>query len=221
MENKKSIRSKDHPPRLLTFVYLVLLTLFVIGVQNEAFAEHKLIDELRIEPAQEQRFTLHFDQHRQQLHVTGIMEIGILPAFREMLAKHPDSIAVAFNSNGGNIYQARGLARLIMLNGLDTYVDEDCYSACTIAYVAGKSRYMSPNGRLGFHQYSMNSRMLNHRIDIKKEQARDLSFFKSRIPGGMFIDQIFSSESAELWVPKQKDLLASGVIHAIVVDSER
>jgi hypothetical protein len=174
------------------------------------------VDDLNSENTRDKAYSLHFNKDHQQLPVSGIMEIGILSAFEYMLSRHPELKQVVFNSNGGNIYQARGLARIIISRSLDTYVSESCFSACTIAYMAGKTRSMGPYGKLGFHQYNMKSRALNQRVDLKKEQAKDITYFKSRIYDEHFIEKIFNSKSTDLWIPKQNDLLVTGVIHEIV-----
>ena len=68
-------------------------------------------------------------------------------------------------------------------------------------------------------QYNMKSKMLNPRFDVEKEQARDLSYFKSRISSNIFVEKIFNSKNTELWIPEQKDLLETGVIHEVVPDN--
>ena len=206
---------------LFRVVSLLMVMMICCVFQNIALGENKLIDDLVPEVTLKKNYSLHVDPNRQLLQVNGTMEIGILSAFENMLSKHPELTQVAFNSNGGNIYQARGLAKLIISKALDTYVAESCYSACTIAYVAGKTRSMSPDGRLGFHQYNMKSKLLNQRFDVNKEQAKDLSFFKSRISDNNFIKNIFNSKNSDIWIPEQKHLLNTGVIHVIVTDSDR
>ena len=202
-------------------VSLSMVIMLCCVFQNMALGDNKLIDSLAPEKILEKSYSLDIDQERKLLQVNGTMEIGILSAFKNMLSKHPELTQVEFNSNGGNIYQARGLAKIIISNALNTYVSESCYSACTIAYVAGKTRSMSPHGRLGFHQYNMKSKLLNQHFDVHKEQAKDLSFFKSRISDNNFIEKIFNSKNADIWIPEQKDLLITGVIHEIVIDSDR
>ena len=219
--NNKSIRSNGHLAFSLKHYLLLMCTLLFSILQNTTHAQNKLVEELSFNEPQEKKFSLTYDKQYQQLQVNGSMEIGILPAFKKMLQKHPESTTVAFNSNGGNVYQARGLATVIVSNGLDTYVSEDCYSACTIAYVAGKKRTISPQGKLGFHQYNMKSKILNQRFDISKEQSKDLTYFKSRIPDNIFITKIFSSKNSDLWIPEHQELLTSGVIHKITLEPDR
>lgn len=204
-----------------TVISLFMIAMLYCTFQNRALGENKLSDGLALSEIQEKKYSFYFDKDRQQLQVNGIMEIGILPAFENMLSRHPESTEVAFNSNGGNIYQARGLAKIIISKALNTYVSEDCYSACTIAYMAGNIRQMGPDGRLGFHQYNMKYKLLNQRFDVGKEQAKDITFFKSRISDVIFIEKIFSSKNSDLWIPEHNDLLKSGVIHEIVPESDR
>ena len=196
-------------------LFSLLIIMFSFIFQNSAHAGNKLIEGMKLKQGGIKSFTLFYNKKRQQLHVIGTMEIGILPAFKNMLQKHPELKTVAFNSSGGNVYQARGLAKMIESMELNTFVSEDCYSACTIAFVAGKMRYMSPKGKLGFHQYNMKSKMLNPRYNLEKEQAKDLTYFKSKIPDRIFLKKIFNAKNTDIWVPEHQDLLMSGVIHEI------
>ncbi len=219
--NNKLNRSNDHFAFLLKRCLLLTCTFLFSMLQNPVYAQNKLVEGLSLNKSHERKFSLTYNQEYQRLQINGTMEIGILLAFKNMLLKHPNVTTVAFNSNGGNVYQARGLAKIITSNELNTYVSKGCYSACTIAYVAGENRTISPNGKLGFHQYNMKSKMLNQRFDIEKEQTKDLAYFKSRISDNTFIKKIFSSKNSDLWVPEHQDLLNSGVIHKITFESDR
>ncbi len=219
--NSKLNRSNDHISFLLDLC-LLLICSFLLGIlQNIAHAQNKLIDNLALTQTQEKQFSLSYNKELQQLQVNGILEIGVLSAFEKMLQKHPESITVVFNSNGGNVYQARGLARIITSNELSTYVSGDCYSACTIAYIAGKTRTINATGKLGFHQYDIKSKILNHRLDAKEEQNKDLPYFESRISDINFVRKIFKTKNSGIWIPEHQDLLNSGVIHKIVSEPDR
>ena len=78
---------------------------------------------------------------------------------------------VALNSDGGNLNAGLKLGRLIRKNKLDTtvakypYVGKDnpnshnaanggCFSSCALAFLGGRRRFIKPDDRLGFHQFS-------------------------------------------------------------------
>ena len=118
------------------------------------------------------------------------------------------------DSAGGNIYQARGLAKVISTNQLDTYSYRQCFSACTIAYIAGENRYLSANAQLGFHTYNLDSPLV-FRPNITREQQKDLALFKQKIADEMFTAKIFATKCPDLWIPTQQALLDAGVVHKI------
>jgi ATP-dependent protease ClpP protease subunit len=62
-------------------------------------------------------------------------------------------VVVALNSPGGSVTAALLIANDILSREYDTsYTEGICYSACTTIWLAGKTRYMSSRGVLGFHQ---------------------------------------------------------------------
>ena len=76
------------------------------------------------------------------LHLQGPLDIGITTAVKEMLDEHPQIAAVILESEGGQIYEGRGLALLIDERGLDTYSFKGCSSACVTAFVGGINRFL-------------------------------------------------------------------------------
>lgn len=87
---------------------LVIITMFAVALfcsvhQNITLAGIKLVDNLSLEIQSKTAYTLKIDKDRSLLHVSGIMEIGILSAFENMLSKHPELKRIAFSSTGGNI----------------------------------------------------------------------------------------------------------------------
>lgn len=63
------------------------------------------------------------------------------------------SAVVLMNSNGGLLLPGLEIGKAIRLKGFTTVVPEgfQCASACALAWLAGTPRFMSPNGRVGFH----------------------------------------------------------------------
>ncbi|MER9597076.1 MULTISPECIES: hypothetical protein [unclassified Mesorhizobium] len=73
----------------------------------------------------------------------------------EALARSNASVAVTFQSPGGNIQKAMELGRLIRRLGLNTaqFRAAECASACSLAFLGGVMRYADP-GSIGVHKSS-------------------------------------------------------------------
>ncbi|TIX85710.1 MAG: hypothetical protein E5V27_01450 [Mesorhizobium sp.] len=73
----------------------------------------------------------------------------------EALARSNASVAVTFQSPGGNIQKAMELGRLIRRLGLNTaqFRALECSSACSLAFLGGIARYAEP-GAIGVHKSS-------------------------------------------------------------------
>ena len=58
---------------------------------------------------------------------------------------------VALRSNGGRLLPAIKIGEMIKTKGYTTHVPEYCASACTLIWLAGRQRYMSPTALIGLH----------------------------------------------------------------------
>ena len=148
-----------------------------------------------------------------RIRLAGSFELGVTKKLRALLERHPDATLLELASPGGNTYEGRGIAKLVLTYGLDTQVDADCFSACTLAFMAGKRRLLGPNGRLGFHQYGLDADYEVPFLDIAAEQEIDRSFFLERGISDDFLEKVFSAGHREIWVPERPELLEAGVIH--------
>lgn len=146
------------------------------------------------------------------LAVDGPFELGITEALERTLAAEPGVAEIALTSTGGNIYAARGLARVIREHGLDTSVPTLCSSACTLAFVGGVERRLAPGARLGFHQYRLDARYPVLSSDPAREQARDRAIFRAAGVADWFIDRMFETAASGMWYPKPTLLHAAGVV---------
>lgn len=71
--------------------------------------------------------------------------------FGAFMRANPNASMIHLTSNGGSIAEAKWFQELIAARGMSTYVSTNCASACTIAFMGGRQRYMAPGARLGFH----------------------------------------------------------------------
>ncbi len=174
---------------------------------------HYLCDGMVLKEKEPIGFSLRYDSETHLIHLNGSLEIGVESAFSRLLKKHPEATGVVLESIGGNVYQGRGLANTIINNHLNTYSFNNCYSACTIAYLAGQQRFLGPDAGLGLHSYHIEPNTMASGVDVSKEQSKDLSFFQKRIPDRAFVEKIFGTECPEIWIPSLAELLTAGVVH--------
>ena len=86
-----------------------------------------------------------------EIEITGGFKFGLTEDFEKSLRDFPRIHVVHLNSVGGRIGEAARLYHAIRDKGLITYVDAACLSACTLAYAAGRERWIAPTAQLGFH----------------------------------------------------------------------
>lgn len=149
------------------------------------------------------------------LFLNGSFEGGMTKRFELLAEEHRELRTVVLASPGGNTFEGRGVARVIRAHGLDTHVVGDCFSACTLAFIAGETRTLGPKGRLGFHQYGLEAQYQLPFVDIADEQDADRERFEARTVSKDFVDRIFDTPHDGLWIPSSGELVAAGVIHAV------
>ena len=164
-------------------------------------------------------YTLKIEDEGQQLRIDGIFDYGITDSVRKLIKDNPELTSVVLESNGGQVYEGRGISILITENELDTYSYKECSSACATAFIGGKRRYLGNIGKIGFHRYKLETASLwnfHPYLDINEEQNKDLALFKSQGVQQTFLDKIFDHTPNKIWFPPQQELIESGVIHELL-----
>lgn len=154
------------------------------------------------------------------LRFTGTLELGATRKLTALLRDNPDIRGIVLDGPGGHVYEARGMAKLIQRHGLDTFVFGQCSSACTTAFIAGKTRILGPEGQLGFHQHSMDADYPAYLGDEEAEMRKDLAFYEAQGISAGFRAQVFVTPHDGLWFPTIQEMLAAGVVHRILEGPE-
>ncbi|MCZ6881528.1 MAG: hypothetical protein O7F15_00800 [Gammaproteobacteria bacterium] len=145
------------------------------------------------------------------IHLRGPFEIGITNRVEVLIEQHPEITGIILDSEGGQIYEGRGLARLIRENRLQTFSLDKCLSSCTTAFVAGTIRTLGTNARLGFHQYRTYSVIPS--INVEQEQSKDMAIFEKQGVSAEFLEKVFIQPPEEMWWPDIDELVNAGVVH--------
>jgi len=149
---------------------------------------------------------------RDTIVVEGNFDWDLYRKFKSSIHKNPDIKQIRLQSTGGYVFVARAMSEIILNRSLDTHVSRYCYSACTVAFLAGERRTMSEGAQLGFHRYKLEAPEIPGLVDVGEELERDKQFFALRGVSEGFVDQVFLADHADLWKPDQILLSKSGVL---------
>ncbi|TAJ89311.1 hypothetical protein [Reyranella sp.] len=146
------------------------------------------------------------------LLVQGAYGVGSADLVRRALDSNPRVRRVVLAGPGGRIGPAFEINRMIRERKLATHVETGCASACTIAFLGGTDRSISPTGRLGFHQGSFPGLGANDMFESNRDMRRFL------IASGVtpaFAKRAIDTPADEIWTPTPQELLAGKVVNRI------
>lgn len=151
-----------------------------------------------------------------EIEVLGDLEFGISDEVEALLKQHPDVTLIHLNSPGGRIGEGYRLYDLIRYNNLTTYTSTECSSACTYAFMGGKTRIIDAQAKLGFHQPK--SAGLNNDY-LGFDFVEDIAFFVDNGVSESFIKKAYSTKPGDMWYPDRNALLDAGIITTDIDDN--
>ena len=149
--------------------------------------------------------------NNEMLAFTGDINFGATRDFVSILAAHPNIQTVLLESDGGVIVEARGMANTILDNGLNTRVESDCYSACTLVFISGRVRSLGDKAALGFHQYLLETPYYYPWVDPVSEAIKDKQRFARQNVTPTFLNKMYLYDHESLWIPSHAELAQAGV----------
>ena len=143
-----------------------------------------------------------------EAEITGGIKFGLSNDFEKILNASTEVHVVHLDSIGGRIGEGEKLNALIRNKNLDTYVDDKCLSACTLAFAGGRQRILKRGATLGFHRgaFGGEDQVDDHTSGIERTIYGNAGFSSA------FIDRALATKNREMWKPTEQELLASGVI---------
>jgi hypothetical protein len=117
-------------------------------------------------------YTLRIMRNGTEVEISGGLKYGLNDDFVHILNAAPGVRVVHLNSLGGRIGEAVKLNETIKSRNLDSYTSSGCYSACTIAFIAGHERWLNQNAELGFHAPAFPGMSREELLDAAEGQRR-------------------------------------------------
>lgn len=143
----------------------------------------------------------------EDIAISGPIAQGLGAAFRAALAQAPKARLVRLESNGGQLDVAIDLYAAIRAHRLETAVQGNCASACTVAFMGGSRRHAAPTARLGFHRASGAERT---EFPLADYIVRGLY-----VQSGMaewFADKVMDTPHETMWRPNMRELRRADVV---------
>ena len=153
--------------------------------------------------------------------------------FKMLLEQNLDITKVSLTSYGGFVEAAYEIADLILDYNLDTHLEGDCESACTILFLAGNKRTAKEDSKLGFHQTSYSEESAKEEYESMKDEMNfnspfayaawvledtqemilnDLYFYQGIGMSLDFFIKTLEAPSDEMWYPDHSYLREEGII---------
>jgi hypothetical protein len=147
-----------------------------------------------------------------ELEFSGEIEIGTARAFAQALDAAPQVKVLHLNSNGGKLDEADRIAAKVARRKLVTYVSDECVSACTHIFLAGRERWIGDRGKLGFHRPYYSGLVDFDRFGISSQEGKYLRSFG--VPEN-FVAKVLSTPGSSMWYPSGEDLARAHVISGV------
>lgn len=144
------------------------------------------------------------------LRLSGGLNDGSARQLEQALGEAPTVRTVVLSSEGGWMREGQLLAEVIRRRGLATYVEDQCASACTIAFLAGRDRAAAPAARIGFHASRSVGSTEARPSAGETAQLRNL-YLAAGLPEA-FVRQALDTPHGDMWYPPHELLLSAGVL---------
>jgi hypothetical protein len=193
---------------------MVILTAAVDMALFAVFSLPGLSEDVRIALGYDQSSEYAFRLLRDgtELEFSGEIVIGTARAFAQALSASPQVTVLHLNSNGGKLDEADRIAANVAGRKLVTYVSDECVSACTHIFLAGRERWIGDHAKLGFHRPYYSGLVDFNRFAITSQEQKYLRSFG--IPEN-FVAKVLSTPGSSMWYPSVEALARARVISGV------
>lgn len=157
-------------------------------------------------------YTLRVMRDGTEIEIVGGFKYGLTSDFERVLKASPRIRIVHLHSVGGRIGEARRLFDVVRRAGMSTYVSSSCQSACTLAFAAGKERWIAKTGRLGFHSPAFPGMTAS---DLAEAVADWKSIMVSQGVDRSFADRALSVPNSDMWRATLQELVNARVVTSV------
>ena len=191
----------------------ILAVLGLLGVVSNTivygpvFREMTIIG-LNMDPLDNLEFSW-VDRDKDQLVLSGNIGFSGDKELQKWIWSGSESLwLVILESTGGRETAALAMAKTIEAHSLDTYVDSECDSACTLLFTAGDRRIASPGAIFGFHTAGIDG--VAEGLLPASENDSSAYLYRRGISEN-FIKRVETVPYEDMWYPTLDELLKAKI----------
>jgi hypothetical protein len=144
------------------------------------------------------------------LHIDGTITATVAERFQALISKHPEVDQISITSDGGRTHAALEIASIITKRKLSTVAIDECSSACTLIFLAGKTRALDAYSALGFHGPKV--------LGVSDLEARNSAYdlikaYNIAELSEAFINHALDTPPDEMWYPSEDVLIKEGAVN--------
>jgi len=151
----------------------------------------------------------------EEVEFQGGIRAGSAEELERILNAVPQAKMLRINSVGGRIGEAERMAKLVRERGMDTFTSEECLSAATDVFIAGKERRVAAGAKVGFHQG-----WIAGMTDYQRRSVDESNRQAMRAVGisDEFINRALATPPEDMWYASFDEMLNAGVITSKPLD---
>ena len=196
-------------------VVQVFLVLGVLSTVGQTITNAQLYSDMFKFAARQSdfsKYSVSMTDDNSRIHLKGYIGPGTPKDILRLLKSNSNAEGIILDSRGGLVKEAMAIHKIIKKHNINTYTLDGCLSACTIAFIAGKERYIGESANLGFHGFRavFDAPGINYNDD--QEQHKVEKMYRDADVSEVFIDRMFTAQEDDMWYPAYAELIEHSVV---------
>lgn len=141
---------------------------------------------------------------------SGGINDGAAAAIDKAIGAAPRVGTLLLHSPGGWLREGKRMADVVKRYQLNTRVEGECFSACTLVLLAGANRSAGERAQIGFHRgRSVGESAEDRAVPADREESE---LYRSAGLKPEFVKRIVATPNDDIWIPSRYELLREDVL---------
>jgi len=193
---------------LLSMAFATLATLHSLGKMGPFLREHWAVARGK-QPTE--RFDIRLSDDGRVIAFSGGVNDGAAAAIDKAIGDAPKVGTLLLHSPGGWLLEGKRMADVVRRYRLNTRVEGECFSACTLVLLAGANRSAGERALIGFHRGRSVGESDEERATPASRDEAALYVKAGLRPA--FVSRIVATPNDDIFIPSRSELLREEVLN--------